>query len=210
MCYSEKLIKEAGGYLIGTTWVVVGYKAMRVMGDTRIIREVKLHPRLRLSKDTGYKWIPVPEDELSRSVIEREVPTGHSHYVSLHDNTFKYKFGEVMTDKHGFHLAATEAGARKAGADMVNAFASSTWLAWTPSWNPKADPVIEEKWNVAICRVLARQSSITKSNHVHRLMLIEPGKGETMDQVYRVAGHYKKKGARPDQVLGDPAFMATV
>ena len=207
MCYSEKLIKEAGGYLIGSTWVVVGFKAIRTVEDFRMERTRKTCTKLRLSKDTGYKWVPVHDDELTHYDIYNRVVTG-KRYVSLFTEAFQYRFNEVLMDGHGFHLAATEEAAKKAGADMATNILGNPWMMWSP--NGVTPSVVEENVTVAICRVLARQSSITKDNHVKRLMLIEPGKGETMEQVYQVAGVKYRPTSKPDQVFGDPAFMAMV
>lgn len=110
MCYSEELKRDAGGYFVDGEWVLTGWKGMAVGKEVVCIDRVEDERTIHvMSAKTGFQWKPVIVPTTPR-FVERTLTT----YVSNWDEKYVYKFGAVLTDNHGFHLAASKKGAESA------------------------------------------------------------------------------------------------
>lgn len=199
MCYSEELKREAGGHLVGTEWVLTGWKTIQKQTITELVsvttEEVKL--AFRLSKSSGYKWKPVFHQYMGHEEYEKE----SVQYCSWYDTSYLYEFDKVLHDSHGFHVAATKKGAEDAQNGGVG------HIAWNPNiyctnatfqsvygWNAEIvePPKRKVKGEIVTCRVLVRESSV-KDNHAHVMMILKPGHMETEEQINMVAGIVRPK-----------------
>lgn len=160
MCYSEELKREAGGHLVGAQWVLAGWKTIQ----KKIVKQIYLEPKM--PSRALPKWVCddklKPVDAYSHY---EEVTHQETIYVSWYQNSYVYKFGEVLRDEHGFHVAATHEGA-------MNAYHQGA------SWG--------EGLSVVFCRTLVLESAI-RDNHAHVMMILKPGEMETQEQINAVA-----------------------
>lgn len=183
MCYSEELKREAGGFLVGDQWVLTGWKGMYVENATvRPVRIPHYTPQYRfvLSQATNFEWSKVEiEPQVTYTESQAIVPEKGKtpRFYSMYAPSYTYEFGKVMTDGHGFHLAATLDGAKNAltyGAGM-----------------PPAK-------NMAFTKILALESAI-EDNHAHVVVILEPGKEPTQEQIEAIANtKYQKYVGKRD------------
>lgn len=191
MCYSEELKREAGGFMVGDQWVLTGWKGMYVEGarvEEYTIPHCTPNFRFIMSPATGFKWEKTPAEPTFTYTTGTRLRWNDAkkppRFYSMFSAGYTYEFGKVMTDGHGFHLAATLEGARGALSDTIG------------------------KPQHVYTKILALESAI-EDNHAHVVMILEPGKDPTEEQIALIAKERYTKFVGKKDTMYAPTMQLT-
>lgn len=189
MCYSEKLEREAGGHLVHGEWILQGWKG--VMAVQQVHTTYRRHVRPKWKDPLYWNNAPATLDrtEVEEYITHETQPTGLTEYRAFYQPDFIYTLGEPMTDEHGIHLAATQAGAEKATANLV--YSMRSWRSYYVC-----------DWKLAILPILVRESSI-RDNHAHEYAIVEDLSKVTPELLEQMV---KKEPYKPYDAAVEQAF----